>query len=107
MPGIEPHKSLLPAILLIIGLAVLVGTLVSIWNNRHNPSTRRVAITSTLISLVAGFLAFAYWTIQVDEPIFPLALIAILLFIMAPIFVIAYYSISFWRGRSNAVEDRA
>lgn len=107
MLGMEPHKSLLPAILLIIGLAVLVGTLVSIWSNRQNPTTRRAARKSVLISLAAGFLAFAYWRMRVDEPIFPLALIAIPLFLMAPTFVIAYYSISFWSGRPDDVEDQA
>lgn len=106
MLAIEPHQSLLPVILLIIGLAAFVGTLASVWQNRRDAATQRAAKTSALISLMVGLSALVYWAILVDEPVFPLALVAIPLFFMAPIFVIGYYLSSAWLQRSNAEKDQ-
>lgn len=106
MLAIEPNKSLLPVILLIIGLAVFVGTLISVWQNRHDTATRRAAKMSSLFSLVVGLAALAYWVILVNEPVVPLALIAIPLFFMAPTFVVGYYLSSAWYQRPNAGDDQ-
>ena len=102
MLAIEPNQSLLPVILLIIGFAAFVGTLISIWQNRHEVATRRAVKTSFLISLAVGLAAVAYWEILGDEPMVPLALIAIALFVMAPTFIVAYYFSSGWYTRSSA-----
>ncbi len=105
MLAIEPNQSLLPVILLIIGLAAFVGTLISIWHNRHEMATRRAVKTSFLISLAAGLAAMAYWEILGDEPMVPLAVVAIALFVMAPTFIVAYYFSSAWYQRANAEDD--
>ncbi len=102
MLSLEPNKSLLPVILLIVGLAVFAGTLISVWQNRHDTTTRRAAKMSALISLAVGLVALSYWVIFVNEAVVPLALIAIPLFFMAPTFVVAYYLSSAWYRRSNA-----
>jgi hypothetical protein len=102
MLAIEPNQSLLPVILLIVGFAVFVGTLISVWQNRHDVATRRAAKMSSLISLAVGLAAFAYWAAFGNEPMVPLAVIAIPLFFMAPTFVIGYYLSSAWYQRSDA-----
>ena len=102
MLSIEPNQSLLPVILLIVGFAVFVGTLISVWQNRHDVATRRAAKMSSLISLAVGLGALAYWAVFGNEPIVPLAVIVIPLFFMAPIFVIGYYLSSAWYRRSDA-----
>ena len=101
MLAIEPNQSLLPVILLIIGFAVFVGTLISVWQNRDDVAVRRAARTSILVSLVVGLAVLAYWAVFMSEPLVPLAVIAIPLFVMAPTFVIAYYVTSAWYQRSG------
>lgn len=107
MLAIEPNNSLIPVILLIVGLAVFVGTLVSVWQNRRDISTRRAAKMSARISLAVGLAALVYWATLVDEPVVPLALIAIPLFFMAPTFVVGYYLSAVLFQRSNASEDQS
>ena len=106
MFAIEPNNSLLPVILLIIALAVVAGTLVSVWQSRRDAATQRAARTSALISLTVGLLALVYWAILVDEPFIPLGPVAFALLFMVPTFVIGYHSSSAWLKRSNAEEDQ-
>ena len=106
MLALEPNQSLLPVILLIVGFAAFVGTLISVWQNRHDVATRRAVKTSFLISLSVGLAATAYWAIFADEPMIPLAMIAIPLFFMAPTFVIGYYFSSAWYHRADTRDGR-
>ena len=106
MLAIEPNQSLFPVILLIIGFAAFVGTLIAVWQNRHDAATRRAVKVSFLISLAVGLGAAAYWAVFGNEPMVPLALIAIPLFFMAPTFVIGYYCSSAWYQRSSAGDGR-
>ena len=106
MLAIEPHQSLIPAILLIVGLAIFIGTLISIWQNWRDETTQRAARTSALISLAAGLLASAYWAILVEEPMVPLGVVSIPLFFMMPAFLLGYHASSFWLGRSDVSQDQ-
>ena len=106
MLAIEPNQSLLPVILFIVGFAAFVGTLISVWQNRRAVATRRAAKISALISLAVGLAALAYWAVFENEPLLPLAVIAIPIFVMAPTFVVGYFLSSAWYQRSNAEDEK-
>lgn len=106
MLAIEPNNALVPVVLLIVGFSAFVGTLISVWQNRHDVATRRATKMSFLISVAVGLAALAYWAAFGNEPIVPFAVIAIPLFFMAPAFVIGYYLSSAWYQRSNFRDDQ-
>lgn len=90
----------------VIGLAVFIGTLISIYKNRSNVNSQRAAKTGAFIALVAGLMGLLHWATRGNEPTLPFALISIPLFYMAPAFVISFYASLALFQRSDARQDR-
>lgn len=85
---------------LVIGLAVLAGTVVSAWNNRSQAATRRARRASALASLSVGLLGLLHWVVFEEKPIYSFETIVILVLYTVPTFVISYYISSSWLRRA-------
>lgn len=96
--GTSPAIFLLVGV--IIGLAIFVGTLVSVWTNRAEATTQRATKASALISLSIGLLGLLHWIVFEKEPIYSLETIVVLMLYVAPTFVISFYAYSSWLRRS-------
>jgi cytochrome bd-type quinol oxidase subunit 2 len=87
-----------PAIFLlvgfIIGLAIFVGTLVSVWTNRADATTQRAAKASALISLLIGLSGLLHWIVFEKQPIYSPETLVVLVLYAAPTFVICFYVFS-------------
>ena len=86
---------------LLVGLAVFMATVISVWTNRSDVLTQRSAKAGIAVAFPVGLVGVAHWVVILDKALFSAETAWLLAVYMAPAFTISFYIYKSWLRRSS------